>query len=296
MYVGGEIADLARIARPSIGVVTAVQGVHLSRIGSLDAIEDAKAELVEALPADGTAVLNADDERVRRMARSDAGAGPHLRLCRGRRRERGVGRRRRASRGCGSSSGAVRSDARRRSRGWAGWRSTTPLPVRPWVGPPGSTSTTIAHGLAGGWGAPHRGASIRVADIAIVDDAYNASPGSVLAALEALAGLPGRKVAVLGEMLEMGEASDAGSSCRRRGRGAGRRPARRRRPGRRADRRGRRQRGSRHRPDRSWPATPTTPPTSSWRGSAPAMRSSSRLRAASASSVLVDALVSGLGR
>ncbi len=50
MYVGGEIAELARIARPRIGVVTAVQPVHLSRIGSLDAIEAAKGELVEALP------------------------------------------------------------------------------------------------------------------------------------------------------------------------------------------------------------------------------------------------------
>ena len=68
MYVGGEIADLAAMARPQIGVVTAVQPVHLSRIGTLDAIERAKAELVEALPADGTAVLNADDERVVRMA------------------------------------------------------------------------------------------------------------------------------------------------------------------------------------------------------------------------------------
>ena len=68
---GGEIRDLAAIGRPSIGVVTAVQPVHLSRIGSLDAIEDAKAELVEALPPasdGGVAVLNADDDRVRRMA------------------------------------------------------------------------------------------------------------------------------------------------------------------------------------------------------------------------------------
>src|SRR5664279_2207343 len=68
MYVGGEIADLARIGRPQIGVVTAVQPVHLSRIGSIEAIEQAKSELVEALPASGTAVLNADDERVARMA------------------------------------------------------------------------------------------------------------------------------------------------------------------------------------------------------------------------------------
>ena len=68
MYVGGEIAELARIGRPRIGVVTAVQPVHLSRIGSLAAIEAAKGELVEALPRDGTAVLNADDPIVRRMA------------------------------------------------------------------------------------------------------------------------------------------------------------------------------------------------------------------------------------
>ena len=73
MYVGGEIADLARIGRPEIGVVTAVQPVHLSRIGTIEAVEQAKGELVEALPADGVAVLNADDERVRRMAsRTDA--------------------------------------------------------------------------------------------------------------------------------------------------------------------------------------------------------------------------------
>jgi len=73
MYVGGEIAELCRIALPSIGVVTAVRPIHLSRAGTLDAIEAAKAELVEALPADGLAVLNADDGRVRRMAaRTDA--------------------------------------------------------------------------------------------------------------------------------------------------------------------------------------------------------------------------------
>ena len=73
MYTGGEIADLAAMARPEIGVVTAVQGVHLSRIGTIEAVERAKGELVEALPSDGVAVLNADDERVRRMgARTNA--------------------------------------------------------------------------------------------------------------------------------------------------------------------------------------------------------------------------------
>src|SRR5262245_50255104 len=64
----GEIALLARLARPSIGVVTAVRGVHLSRAGSIEAIEAGKREVVEALPADGWAILNADDVRVAAMA------------------------------------------------------------------------------------------------------------------------------------------------------------------------------------------------------------------------------------
>src|SRR4029078_3250762 len=69
MYTSGEIADLAAMDRPSIGVVTAVQAVHLSRIGSLEAMERATGELLEALPASGTAVLNADDPIVDRMDR-----------------------------------------------------------------------------------------------------------------------------------------------------------------------------------------------------------------------------------
>jgi len=71
MYTGGEIRELAAIGLPRIGIVTAVQPVHLSRIGTIEAIVDAKAELVEALPAaadGGVAILNADDERVLGMA------------------------------------------------------------------------------------------------------------------------------------------------------------------------------------------------------------------------------------
>ena len=68
MYTPGDIRILAEVARPSIGVVTAVRGAHLERAGSIEAIERGKREMVEALPAGGTAVLNADDERVARMA------------------------------------------------------------------------------------------------------------------------------------------------------------------------------------------------------------------------------------
>jgi UDP-N-acetylmuramoyl-tripeptide--D-alanyl-D-alanine ligase len=68
----------------------------------------------------------------------------------------------------------------------------------------------VVSGLAAGSTAPHRSVVIRAGGVAIVDDAYNAAPGSVRAALELLAGLPGRHVAVLGEMRELGEVQDAG--------------------------------------------------------------------------------------
>ncbi|MGH2418166.1 MAG: UDP-N-acetylmuramoyl-tripeptide--D-alanyl-D-alanine ligase, partial [Candidatus Limnocylindria bacterium] len=67
MYTVGEIARLAEIARPEVGVVLAVHPTHLERAGSIEAIARAKAELPAALPSDGLAVLNADDARVAAM-------------------------------------------------------------------------------------------------------------------------------------------------------------------------------------------------------------------------------------
>ena len=68
----------------------------------------------------------------------------------------------------------------------------------------------IAAALADGWPVEHRGSVLRAGGVAIVDDTYNASPGSVRAALDLLAGLPGRRIAVLGEMLELGPAHERG--------------------------------------------------------------------------------------
>jgi UDP-N-acetylmuramoyl-tripeptide--D-alanyl-D-alanine ligase len=67
-YAPGELELLAGIARPAIGVVTNVRPVHLERMRSIEAIAETKAELVEALPPDGVAVLNGDDPRVRSMS------------------------------------------------------------------------------------------------------------------------------------------------------------------------------------------------------------------------------------
>lgn len=209
MYVGGEIADLAAIGQPSIGVVTAVQAVHLSRIGTIEAIEQAKGELLEALPADGRAILNADDPIVTRMDRRSAA---------------------RALRYGFHEDADVRVDGLS-SAGLEGmrFRLATPLGVRSVAIPvPGALSVhnaaaaaavgvaagldldVIVAGLGAGWSAPHRTDIVRLRGVTVVDDSYNASPASVVAALDLLAGLPGRHVAVLGEMLELGDGHQAG--------------------------------------------------------------------------------------
>jgi UDP-N-acetylmuramoyl-tripeptide--D-alanyl-D-alanine ligase len=210
MYVGGEIADLAAMARPRIGVVTAVLPVHLSRIGSLEAIERAKVELVEALPSDGVAVLNADDIRVAGMARRTAarpltyGFDPAADVT-----AEGI-----ASAGTAGMRFGVRTPSGRRA-------VVTPALGRHGVHnclaaaavglAAGCELDEIVAGLAEGWSAPHRDQLVRAGDVTILDDSYNASPASVRAALELLADLPAvRRVAVLGEMLELGEAADAG--------------------------------------------------------------------------------------
>lgn len=211
MYAGGEIRDLVEIARPSIGVVTAVQPVHLSRLGSIEAIEDAKAELVEGLPGaaeGGVAVLSADDPRVLRMAARTAARALTYGFAPG---------------------AAVRAESVT-ARGFAGmaFRLLTPDGSREVeiaglgrmavhnalagaaVGlAAGMALDAVVPGLAAAGGAPHRSEVRRAGGVTIVDDAYNASPGSVRAALELLAGLPGRHLAVLGEMRELGAAHEA---------------------------------------------------------------------------------------
>ena len=204
MYVPGEIAQLCDVARPDIGIVTAVRGVHLERAGSIDAIEAGKGQLVEALPEAGTAILNADDPRVRRMA--------------GRTRARVLT--------YGFNEAADVTSVGVTSAGLDGMRFRLRLPgqaerpVRlPVLGRHGVHNglaaaaagvalgldpVDIIEGLERGWHAPHRDALRRIGPWLVIDDTYNAGPDSMAAALELLGSLPGRHVAVLGEMLELG--------------------------------------------------------------------------------------------
>jgi UDP-N-acetylmuramoyl-tripeptide--D-alanyl-D-alanine ligase len=209
MYVGGDIADLARIGRPEIGIVTAVHPVHLSRIGTIEAIEQAKGELVEALPEDGVAILNADDERVRRMS-SRTGAQS---VTYGFAADADVRAEAVASRGADGMTFELVAD---------GGRAAVAIPTLGRMAVHNALAAAAAGRAAGlpvevivdalalGWSAPHRSEVVRAGGVTIVDDSYNASPGSVAAALELIAGLPGRRVAVLGEMLELGAEHESG--------------------------------------------------------------------------------------
>lgn len=207
MYVGGEIAQLARIARPSIGVVTAVRPIHLSRAGSIEAIEHAKAELVEALPPDGLAVLNGDDPRVRRMARRTRARS----VTYGFASDAEVRAESIASRGLdGMAFDLVMAGARRPVRlPRLGRHAVHNALAAAAVGrEAGLSSDAIVAGLERPWALPHRSAVVRLAGMVVLDDTYNAGPDSMAAALATLAALPGRHVAVLGEMAELGELSD----------------------------------------------------------------------------------------
>jgi UDP-N-acetylmuramoyl-tripeptide--D-alanyl-D-alanine ligase len=212
MYAGGEIRDLAAIGLPSIGIVTAVQPVHLSRLGTIEAIEDAKAELVEALPPasdGGIAILNADDPRVARMAvRTRArvityGFDPAADVRADDVESAGFeGMRFRLRTPAGDAPAAIRG------LGWLAVHNALAATAAGLAA--GMDLAAILPGLAAPSRAEHRSNVVHAGGVTIVDDAYNASPGSMGAALDLLAGLPGRHLAVLGEMRELGMAHEEG--------------------------------------------------------------------------------------
>jgi len=208
MYVEGEIARLAEIARPEVGVVLAVHPTHLQRAGSIEAIARAKAELPAALPSDGLAVLNADDPRVLAM-----GDLTRAHVCTfGLAMTADVRAEQIVSHGLAGTEFTVHSGwGIRRLRSAAPGRHLVPhalaaIAVAERFDVPGDD---VAAALLAGSSAAHRMQLAEAASGAtVVDDTYNASPVSMSAALDFLAETPvpagRRRLAVLGDMLELG--------------------------------------------------------------------------------------------
>jgi len=207
----GHIARLCRVARPQVGVVLNVGSAHLGEFGSADGIAQAKGELVEALPADGTAVLNADDPRVIGMA-------PRTRarvLATGRGEDADV---RAEDVTLDDSARARFTLVTAEERHAVALRVVGEHQVANALSAAGAAlaaGMTPAHVAAGLSGAEPRSrwrmeVTRRDDGVTVVNDAYNANPESMRAALAALAGMPaGRRIAVLGGMAELGPDADA---------------------------------------------------------------------------------------
>jgi UDP-N-acetylmuramoyl-tripeptide--D-alanyl-D-alanine ligase len=208
MSHAGEIRALAGIAQPQIGVVTNVAAVHLEFFESIAGIARAKYELVEALPANGTAVLNADDEYVSQFGRGFKGKVVRY--------------------GAGAT-GEVRAE-NVRSKGSLGTefevvsgsaRRTASLPL---VGAHNILNALAAVAVALDRGmdiaeavdalaslapAERRGQVLQLGNITVLNDCYNSNPKALEAMVDAVTGMPAkRRMVVAGEMLELGPAGE----------------------------------------------------------------------------------------
>lgn len=208
----GQIAYLARIGRPRVGVLTVIGESHLELLGSVEAIAAAKGELLAALPPDGSAVCNADDPW--QISLAARGPAPVIWY------------------GFGPKADVTARDLRPGPHGTTFVaqfrRSGVEVPVRvQLLGRHhvrnalaalavaeclGVDPATAAAGLSAVAPEPGRMCLRPAGRLHVLDDTFNAAPQSMIAALEALGELvgPGRRAAVLGDMLELGAATDDG--------------------------------------------------------------------------------------
>ena len=220
----GDIAKLTAIAPPQIGVVTTVGESHLESFGSVEAIAEEKAKLVEALPEDGVAILNRDDEKVWNMRHKTKAQVVSI----GFHEEADVRALAdtvklacREQEGCGTHF-KLEVDG-----------STLPLFVSGALGWPTiyAVLAAVAVGRARGLNAMQLAEQLKnfvpaagrlhylpgIKQTVLIDDSYNAAPKSVQAALEVLRELPlesdqNMRFAVLGDMLELGSISEQSHS------------------------------------------------------------------------------------
>lgn len=215
MNHAGEIAILTRMVRPHVALVTTVAPAHLEFFASVEAIADAKGEIFEGLEPGGTAILNRDDAVFGRLRAKALACGAA--------RVIGFGgdaaadfRLLDAKLDADGSEVTARLDGRTVSYrvGIAGrhWLANS-LAVLAATAALGGDVDRAAASLAdlqppGGRGARYR-IVVGAGEAALLDESYNANPASVRAALDVLGRMPGRRIAVLGDMRELGETGPA---------------------------------------------------------------------------------------
>jgi len=213
----GHITQMAQIVRPDVGVVTNVSAAHLEMFGSIDTVAEAKAELVAALPAGGVALLSADDPRVAAMAER---AGCRV-----------------VTFGTSPQADLRAVDVRLDTQARPAFRVRDVAVRVPLPGAHNVGNALAALAAAEACGVDLADAALALADasvsrwrmelsttadgVLVLNDAYNANPASMAAALVTLAAMTvsGRRFAVLGQMAELG--ADADTAHRDIGRRAG---------------------------------------------------------------------------
>jgi UDP-N-acetylmuramoyl-tripeptide--D-alanyl-D-alanine ligase len=204
MNHAGEIRELAAIAKPQIGVVTNVGYAHVEFFESIEGVAAAKRELIEALPRDGVAVLNADDPRVTRFSEVHPGRIVTFGFSEG----AGVRAERVESLTAGMRFSAVGVDY---ETGLTGRHAVSNLlaaiaVAREFGVAPERLREAVRTFTVG----KMRGERIERSGMIVWDDCYNSNPEAARSMIDVLRETEAeRRIAVLGEMLELGEASDA---------------------------------------------------------------------------------------
>jgi UDP-N-acetylmuramoyl-tripeptide--D-alanyl-D-alanine ligase len=204
MQHAGDIARLVALARPSVGVITNIGTVHMEFFTAHDELARAKGELVAGLPEDGVAVLNADDQFYPMLVGMTSARVTSFGVAKGDYRAEGY----RALTGGGSQFSVRGVEVRLSLEGrHQSLNAAAALAAGVATGVPLEQGAEALQDVA----VEHRLQELPVAaGYSIVDDTYNASPESMLAAFEAMAESPrrGRLLAVLGQMAELGALSE----------------------------------------------------------------------------------------
>jgi UDP-N-acetylmuramoyl-tripeptide--D-alanyl-D-alanine ligase len=208
MSHAGEIRALAKIAQPEIGVVTNVAAVHLEFFDSLADIARAKYELIESLPANGTAIVNADDEYVSRFGRGFKGKvvsyGTHEMA-----NVRAENMEAKGIEGI-EFDVVIGTERQHATLPLVGQHNVLNALAAVSVGVERGMKLVEAVGaLATMAPAEKRGQVLQVGNITVINDCYNSNPKALKAMVDALAGMPAkRRVVLAGEMLELGPAGE----------------------------------------------------------------------------------------